>query len=94
MLVHKWGPASWAHCTAALVAASVEEVVYTDEEFAVWVHKRVLVWACMMAEVAEGGAHRMVLAAEACKPALMAPYKSVSWLVPCTSVWEAPGIGA
>ena len=53
----------------------MEEVVYTDEEFAVWVHKRVLVWACMMAEVAEGGAHRMVLAAEACKLVLMVPCK-------------------
>ena len=62
-------------CTAALAAASLEGVVCTVEESVVWVHKKVLVWACMMALVAEGGAHRTVLAAEACKLVSMAPCK-------------------
>lgn len=53
----------------------MEGVVCMGEESVVWVHKRVLVWACMMASVAEGGAHRMVLAAEACKLVSMVPCK-------------------
>jgi len=64
------------------------------EESVVWVHKRVLVWACMMASVAEGGEHRMVLAAGACKLVLMVPCKKVSWQGPCKSAWEAPDTGA
>lgn len=41
VLAHRWDPAWWAHCTAALVAASVEGVVCMGEESVVWVHKRV-----------------------------------------------------
>lgn len=48
----------------------------------------------MMASVAEGGAHRMVLAAEACKLVLAVPCKKVSWQGPCMSAWEDLGTGA